>query len=91
MSRKIKVGLIGCGRIMPLHLHGYKALMEKGINVEITALCDKNVENALMFRKRNEGSPPREPIGPPGDPLHAPHIYISDFQSDINVEIYDDH
>lgn len=92
MSKKIKVGLVGCGRIMPIHLHGYKALMEKGFEVEIRALCDKHIENALRFRKRSEGLQPRDPVGPPGDPLHAPHIYVSDFQkSGIDIELYDNY
>jgi len=35
----LKVGLVGCGRIMPAHLHGYKALIENNVDVRIKALC----------------------------------------------------
>ncbi len=87
----IKVGLVGCGRIMPAHLHGYKELIEKGVNVRIKALCARKIEDALRFRRRGEGPPPRKPVGPPGDPLAAPHIYVYDFQTDVNVEVYDDY
>ena len=91
MSDRIKVGLIGCGRIMPAHLHGYKALIEKDVNIRITALCARKIEDAKRFRKRGEGPRPREPVGPPGDPLRAPHIYVYDFQTDVDVEVYDDY
>lgn len=85
----IKVGLIGCGRIMPAHLHGYKELLEKGVNVRIKALCARKIEDAQRFRSPDDRVPPRKPIGPPGDPLAAPHIHVYDFQKDIDVEVYD--
>jgi len=88
---RINVGLIGCGRIMPAHLHGYKALIEKGVNVRIAALCARKREDAERFIERGRGFPPREPVGPPGDPLTAPHIYIYDFQRDQDVEVYTDY
>ena len=91
MGEPIKVGLVGCGRIMPAHLHGYKALIEKGVEVRITALCARKRADAERFRKRGEGPPPRKPVGPPGDPLAVPHIYVSDFQEDVEVEIYTDY
>jgi len=87
----IKVGLIGCGRIMPAHLHGYKALMEKNVDVRITALCARRIEDAKGFRLRGEGPPPKKPLGPPGDPLAVEHIYVCDFQSDVDVEVYDNY
>ncbi|MEM2292926.1 MAG: Gfo/Idh/MocA family oxidoreductase [Candidatus Aenigmatarchaeota archaeon] len=39
----IKVGLIGCGGIAPIHLDVYKKLSRE---VEVTALCDINLERA---------------------------------------------
>jgi len=38
----IKVGIIGCGGIAPVHLHVYKSLKD----VEVVSLCDLNIEKA---------------------------------------------
>jgi len=91
MRQKINVGLIGCGRIMPAHLHGYRLLIEKGVDVRIKALVARKKEDALRFRKRGEGPPPRSPSGPPGDSLIAPHVWVYDFQTDTDVETYTDY
>ncbi len=94
MSDKINIGIIGCARIMPAHLRAYKNLQEHGIdNFRITALCARKREDAERFAKRGEGPPPREPVIPPetGDPLAAPHMYISDLHDDIEVGIYTDY
>lgn len=88
MPERINVGLIGCGRIMPAHLNGYMKLIQKGVDARITALVARKREDALRFRKRGEGLPPRVAVGPLGDPLLAPHIWIYDFQKDVDVEIY---
>lgn len=90
----ISIGIVGCGRILNAHLHGYRLLREAGVdNFRITALCARNRDDALMFRRRGEGPPPRPPVLPPesGDPLAAPHIYLSDFQPDTEVAIFDDY
>ena len=87
----LKVGLVGCGRIMPAHLHGYRELLEKNVDVRIKALCARKIEDAKRFRSRDDGVPPRKPVGPPGDPLAKPHIYVYDFQKDAEVEVYADY
>jgi 1,5-anhydro-D-fructose reductase (1,5-anhydro-D-mannitol-forming) len=90
----IRIGIVGCGRILNAHLHGYRQLLEAGFdNFRITALCARNPNDALMFRKRGEGPPPRPPVLDPetGDPLAAPHIYLSDFQPDTEVAIFTDY
>jgi 1,5-anhydro-D-fructose reductase (1,5-anhydro-D-mannitol-forming) len=90
----IRIGIVGCGRILNAHLHGYRKLREAGFdNFRITALCARNLDDALMFRKRGEGPEPRPPVLPPesGDPLAAPHIYLSDFQPDTEVEVFADY
>jgi 1,5-anhydro-D-fructose reductase (1,5-anhydro-D-mannitol-forming) len=90
----IRIGITGCGRILNSHLQGFKKLREIGIdNFRITALCARKESDALMFRKRGEGPPPRPPVLDPatGDPLAAPHTYLSDFQDDVDVKIYTDY
>lgn len=90
----IRIGIVGCGRILNAHLQGYRQLREAGFdNFRITALCARNPQDALMFRKRGEGPPPRPPVLDPstGDPLAAPHTYLSDFQPETEVEIFTDY
>lgn len=90
----INIGIVGCGRILNAHLQGYKALREKGIDTfRIVALCARREEDALMFRTRGEGPPPRPPVLDPatGDPLAAPHTYLSDFQDDVDVQVFTDY
>src|SRR3954447_2211578 len=92
--RMIRIGIVGCGRILNAHLQGYKKLRELGIDsFRITALCARREEDALMFRRRGEGPAPRPPVLDPatGDPLAAPHTYLSDFQDDVEPAIYTDY
>jgi len=92
MTKGINVALVGCGRIIPAHLWGYKELEEKNIvDVRIKVLVARKVSDALRFGRRGEGPPPRSPIGGPGDPLRAPHVWVEDFQKDVEVEVYDDY
>ena len=89
----IRIAIVGCGRILNAHLQGYKKLRAAGIdNFRITALVARKREDALMFRRRGEGPTPRPAVLPPetGDPLAAPHTYLSDFQDDVDVAIYAD-
>ena len=90
----IRIGIVGCGRILNAHLQGYKKLREAGIdNFRITALVARQIEDAQMFVRRGEGPTPRPPVTPPqaGDPLGAPHTYLSDFQDDVDVRVYTDY
>ena len=90
----IRIGIVGCGRILNAHLQGYRQLREAGFdNFRITALCARNRDDALMFRKRGEGPTPRPPVIDPAtkDPLAAPHIYLSDFQPDTEVAVFTDY
>jgi predicted dehydrogenase len=90
----IRIGIVGCGRILNAHLQGYQRLRELGIdNFRITALVARRLDDALMFRQRGEGPAPRPPVLPPesGDPLAAPHTYLSDFQDDVDVRVYTDY
>jgi len=90
----IRIGIVGCGRILNAHLQGYKQLRERGIdNFRITARRARRDEDARMFLRRGDGPTPRLPVLDPatGDPLAAPHTYLSDFQDDIDPLIYTDY
>ncbi|MCZ0939963.1 MAG: Gfo/Idh/MocA family oxidoreductase [Caldilineaceae bacterium] len=90
----VRIGIVGCGRILNAHLQGYRLLREAGYDgFRITALCARNEEDALMFRKRGEGPTPRAAVLAPetGDPLAAPHIYLDEFQPDTDVAVFTDY
>ena len=91
MADEVRLGLIGCGRIMPAHLRAMKRLREAGYDrFRVTALMARNIDDALRFRRRGEGPPPRPPASAnPDDPLGAEHHYVSDVHGG-DVEVYDD-
>lgn len=90
----IRIAIVGCGRILNAHLQGYKVLREAGIdNFRITALVARQEDDAKMFLRRGQGPTPRPAVLPPesGDPLAAPHTYLSDFQDDVEAQIFTDY
>ena len=90
----IRIGIVGCGRILNAHLQGYLRLREAGVDTfRITALCARNPDDARMFQTRGKGPTPRPPVVDPasGDPLAAPHTYISDLHADVEVGIFTDY
>lgn len=91
-ERTLKIGIVGCGRILPAHLRGYQVLRRAGIdNFRITALCARRLDDARMFRQRGEGPAPRPAVSSDaGDPLSAPHLYVSDLHDASGVKIFDD-
>ncbi|MCZ6674565.1 MAG: Gfo/Idh/MocA family oxidoreductase [Verrucomicrobia bacterium] len=89
----IRIGIVGCGRILAAHLRGYRALREAGIdNFRITALCARKLDDARMYSKRGDGPPQRSAVSDaPGNPLAVDDEYVSDFQDDVEVALYDDY
>ena len=76
----IRIGIVGCGRILAAHLEGYRLLREAGIDdFQITALCARKEADALGYVKPDEQFPQRKPVSDiPGDPLAIGPIYLSD-------------
>jgi predicted dehydrogenase len=89
----IRIGIVGCGRILAAHLEGYRLLREAGVGgFEITALCSRQADDALSYVTRGSGPPQRPPVSDiPGDPLAIGDQYLSDFQPDTEVAIYTDY
>ena len=52
MSSAIRIGVVGCGRILNAHLRGFRILQENGLGdlFRITALCARKTEDARRFR-----------------------------------------
>lgn len=91
MAEPIRIGLVGAGRILPAHLRGYQLLRQAGIdNFRITAITSRTRRDAESFPRRDAGPAPRPPVSSqPSDPLSVDDIFVSDFQSDVDAEVYD--
>jgi len=89
----IRIGIVGCGRILAAHLRGYRLLREAGIDdFRITALCARKEEDAQMYVERGKGPAQRPAVSNiAGDPLAIGDEYLSDFQDDVDVAIYTDY
>jgi len=89
----VRIGVVGCARILPAHLRGFRELLDRGFDTfRITALCARRIEDARMFRKRGEGPAPRPSVitRMVTDPLNAPHTYVSDLHPGLLPELYTD-
>src|SRR4051812_49256588 len=91
MARPLRIGIVGCGRILNAHLNGYRALLEAGVtDFEVTALCARREDDARRFTAPG-GPAPRPPVGDdPNDPLNAPHVYLSELFPGVDVGVWTD-
>lgn len=88
--RMLRLGIVGTARILPSHLRGMRQLLEANLaEFRVTALVGRTLQGALAFRKRGEGPEPRPPVMTGGDPLAAPHMYVSDLHPDTLPDCYD--
>jgi len=89
----IRIGIVGCGRILAAHLRGYRLLREARIDdFQITAMCSRKADDAHSYVERDKGPPQRQPVSEmPGDPLAVGDEYLSDFQPGVDVQVYDDY
>ena len=88
----IQIGIVGCGRILAAHLRGYRLLREAGVDdFRITALCSRTESDARMYVRRGAGPTQRPAVSHfAGDPLAVADEYLSDFQNDVEVQVYTD-
>jgi len=89
----LRIGIVGCGRILAAHLRGYQILRQAGFDdFRITALCARKRDDALMYVQRGAGPPQRPAVSQiPGDPLAIGDVYLSDFQDDVEVQVFTDY
>lgn len=90
-SDPIRIGLVGAGRILPAHLRGYQLLRQAGIDTfRITAITSRTRRDAESFVERDTGPAPRPAVSDqPSDPLSVHDVFVSDFQRDVDMRVYD--
>lgn len=90
----IRIGVIGCGRILNAHLRGFRLLREAGLgDFRITALAARGgkIDDARQFCRRGWAAPRAPATSDPSHSLAAPYTPVSDFQDDVQALAYDDY
>lgn len=89
----IRIGIVGCGRILAAHLRGYRLLRQAGVDdFRITALCARREADAQMYVRRGAGPPQRPAVSNvAGDPLSIGDEYVADFQPDVEPRVFTDY
>jgi 1,5-anhydro-D-fructose reductase (1,5-anhydro-D-mannitol-forming) len=93
MGKQTRIGIVGCGHIAAAHLNSLRGLKEKGLlgDTVVAALCDRDEWKAQSFLRRGEGPAQQPGVGPEDDPMHAPPVWVSDFQPDPVPLVFSDY
>jgi predicted dehydrogenase len=89
----IRIGIVGCGRILNAHLRGFQVMRAQGLgDFRITAFAARpgKIDDARPFCRRGWAEPRRSVTGE-DDPLGVEYTPVSDFQDDVEAKPYDDY
>jgi 1,5-anhydro-D-fructose reductase (1,5-anhydro-D-mannitol-forming) len=91
MNQPVRIGIVGAGRILPAHLKGYQLLRQAGVDTfRVTGLTSHTRRDAESYVDRHAGPAPRPPVSlAPSDPLSVSDVFVSDFQDDTDVTVFD--
>ena len=91
MAKQLRIGIVGCGRVLKAHLNGYKELLDRGIRdftiTDLCSLCAEDVRPVCCTRR----AAPHPPVSADAaDSLNAPHVYVSDLFPTSRARVWTD-